>query len=401
MGTNIVIYDNPESVNVTDPEATLTVYEMFIGVGPTGGTGPTGPAGADAVAGVLPSEYVEMTTVRTVTSGTLIDIPGVTADITLDSTVNIAVFMNCEISSDGACDLGLAISINGTDHDVVTTHLDGSSDGGKATVIHRTTTPLAAGTYTVKGRFLRGSGTATPQVDRADFLVFGLQGAKGTDSSVTIVPTADNDFILGTVAGAWETKTLAQAKTALGVTNAPNVATDATSDMLFGVANAWAKKTLAEGKTILGIPTAASAAEVTAGTEAGKFVTPDSLMNGVVHPISTTISNPQAWYTQRPQIFLKYTNVAITITDIQIACSDYSPGAELAGDLKFADDMNTGVFANATVIDVCDTTNGVKSITSGFDDATVPAGKFIYFLMDASPHADIKDFLIRVLYTVD
>jgi len=67
MPTVINVYDTVASIGVNDPEASLTIYEMFIGVGPTGPTGATGPAGAAAVAGVLPSEYVEMVTPRTYT----------------------------------------------------------------------------------------------------------------------------------------------------------------------------------------------------------------------------------------------------------------------------------------------------------------------------------------------
>jgi hypothetical protein len=191
MATTITVYEDVNDVGVVESGTTITVYEMFIGVGPQGPTGATGPAGASAVAGVLPSSFVEMTTPVTVTSATLVDITGATTTITLDSTVNIAVFMDCEVSSDGVCDLGLTISINGTDHDVVTTHLFGTaSDPGKTSVIHRTATPIAAGTYTVKGRFLRSSGTKTPQVDRADLLVFALQGAKGADGADGITPDA-------------------------------------------------------------------------------------------------------------------------------------------------------------------------------------------------------------------
>jgi hypothetical protein len=113
------------------------------------------------------------------------------------------------------------------------------------------------------------------------------------------------------------------------------------------------------------------------------------------------VSNPQAVYIQRAQIPMFRADAALTITRIHIHCSDTSPTAELAGDLKFADDINAGGFANATIIDVCDTTNGVVTITSGFDDATVPSGKYVYFQMDASPHADIKDFYIEVFFTYD
>lgn len=152
-------------------------------------------------------------------------------------------------------------------------------------------------------------------------------------------PTANNDFVVGTSSGTWQ------------------------------------KKTLAETQGILRVQP--------------------------VHKLRGLVSNPQAVYAQRPQIVLMRADAAITITRIHVHGSDTTPGAELAGDLKWADDVNTGGFANAAVIDVCDTTNGVKTITSGFDDPTVASGKYIYFQMDSSPNADWKDFYIEVFYTYD
>ena len=123
--------------------------------------------------------------------------------------------------------------------------------------------------------------------------------------------------------------------------------------------------------------------------------------SGETHYVRGTVSNPQAVYAQRAQIPMFRAPAAITITRIHIHGNDTSPGGELAGDLKFADDIADGSFANATVIDVCDTTNGVFTATSSFDDATVPSGKYIYFQMDASPHADWKDIYIEFYYTFD
>lgn len=111
------------------------------------------------------------------------------------------------------------------------------------------------------------------------------------------------------------------------------------------------------------------------------------------------VSNPQAVYAQRAQIPIFRAPSAITITRIHIETNQTAQ--ELAGDLKFADDIKDGSFANAAVIDVCDTTSGDFLATSGFDDATVPAGKEIYFQMDASPNAAIKDFKLEIYYTVD
>ena len=111
------------------------------------------------------------------------------------------------------------------------------------------------------------------------------------------------------------------------------------------------------------------------------------------------VTNPQTCYTQRAQLFLFYTDVAIHITDILIDGNDNTPTAEMAGDLKWASDPYTGSFADAAVLHICDTTNGKFSITA--HSLAVAAGKYIYFQWDASPHADWKDFLIRVLYTED
>jgi len=115
-----------------------------------------------------------------------------------------------------------------------------------------------------------------------------------------------------------------------------------------------------------------------------------------------SISNPQAVYAQAPQIVLiDSTESAITTTGIYVKLNDSTPGAELAGDMMFADDQFDGGFANPVVIGVCDTTSGVFAATTGFDDATIPSGKAVYFQMDASPHADIKRFTIKFMYTVD
>jgi len=300
-GTTISIYDSPDSVNVNDPETTITVYEMFIGVGPAGPTGATGPAGASAVAGKLPNSYVELAAPEGVTSATLVDIPGMSTTITLEETVEIAVLCSFELqtqSGASASTIGIAVNINGTDYDSYERYLSGTNDTGIGAITHRSA-ELAAGTYTVKMRFQRTAGVSTPGVNHMDMIVMALQGSKGADSTVTIVPTADNDFIIGNDGGTWEKKTLAETKTALSITNAPNVATDATSDMLFGVASAWAKKTLAEGKTILGITNAPNVATTAAGdvimgdgagawakktvAEAQVLLNPYALIGGVLH----------------------------------------------------------------------------------------------------------------------
>lgn len=148
------------------------------------------------------------------------------------------------------------------------------------------------------------------------------------------------------------------------------------------------------------IPTV-EAPSTTPVTKYVTFAAVKTLLNVDTYRICGCVRDPQVVYDQRPQIEIFRAPAAITITRIHIHGNDTTPGAELAGDLKFADDLATGGFASATVIDVCDTTNGVFTATSSFDDATVPSGKYIYFQMDASPHADWKSFYFEIYYTFD
>jgi len=151
--------------------------------------GTTGPTG------VIPNSYVEMTTPRTTTSATLVDITGATTTITIQRPSDIAVWMTCHVSASASCDLGLAISIDGTDHDSTDTHLT-ATDEGNVAIMHRTVSKLAPGTYTVKGRFQRTSGGGTPSVDRVDLLVSAL-----TTSGPVLVTTDDEtDYVYADLA---------------------------------------------------------------------------------------------------------------------------------------------------------------------------------------------------------
>ena len=137
---------------------------------------------------------------------------------------------------------------------------------------------------------------------------------------------------------------------------------------------------------------------------AGSYSTVADRLDAVasnVHKWEGTISNPQAVYAQRAQLPIGLTTVAITVTSVTVRLNDSTPGAELAWDLKFADDIFTGSFANATVVVAADTTSGAATITSSFTDATIPAGKYVYWQFDSSPHTDIKDIFAQILYTID
>jgi len=122
----------------------------------------------------IPSQYVESTTPFTTTSATFVDITGCTTTMVLNHPSHIAIFLNCEVSSTGNSDLGLAINIDGTDHDVRTTHLLGAGDAGVMSVIHRTATIHVPGSYVIKGRAKRAAGADTPSVDAFDLLAIAL-----------------------------------------------------------------------------------------------------------------------------------------------------------------------------------------------------------------------------------
>ena len=126
-----------------------------------------------------------------------------------------------------------------------------------------------------------------------------------------------------------------------------------------------------------------------------------TLLGSLTKKWEATISNPQAVYAQRAQLPIGYTTAAITITSIIVRLNTATAGAELAADLKFADDIFTASLANATLVNALDTTAGALTKTSAFTDATIPAGKFVYIQFDASPHTDVKDIFIQILNTVD
>ena len=200
---------------------------------------------------------------------------------------------------------------------------------------------------------------------------------EGHDAKTTPVD-ADEVNLWDSVASAWKSLSWANIKATLkayfDTLYQAIIATTAAGDFLVGNGTVWEKKTKLEAQTAMGVR---------------------------VREFGGPISNPQALYAVRPELFLKKTRAALTILSAELTLSDYSPGAEFAGDLMFADDMNVGSYANATLICALDTTNGVISVTSGFGDDTVPSGKFIYLKMDSSPHVDIKDMLFGSTYSYD
>lgn len=111
------------------------------------------------------------------------------------------------------------------------------------------------------------------------------------------------------------------------------------------------------------------------------------------------IINPNAVYdTDSIFTFKPVTEKAITITRIDVTC-DADPATEPAMKLNHTDNFISRT--SPTTIDVITTTAGVTTITSGFDDATIPASRCIYFAFTADPIAAIKSITVDITYTID
>lgn len=154
----------------------------------------TGPAGT---AGSLPSGHVEITSPVGTTSATLVDVPGMSLSITLDTPAHVMAVASFEVQTQSgatASTIEVALNINGVDHQASQRYLSGTSDVGIGCITHRTDTPLSAGTYTVKLRYRRVSGTSTPGIDNASLCAIGMQGAalSVAASNLTIDSTTYN-----------------------------------------------------------------------------------------------------------------------------------------------------------------------------------------------------------------
>ena len=109
-----------------------------------------------------------------------------------------------------------------------------------------------------------------------------------------------------------------------------------------------------------------------------------------------TITDPNGFYDIDTQIPVALVKSAMTITKIQVSLN--ATGNQVAGDLKWADDLTA--FTGATVINDFDTTSGVRtdtSITSG----SVAAGKWIYLQFDSQPNAAITWMTIHIEWDID
>lgn len=109
-----------------------------------------------------------------------------------------------------------------------------------------------------------------------------------------------------------------------------------------------------------------------------------------------TITNPNGFYNLDTQIPVALVKSALTITKIQVSLN--TTAQQVAGDLKYADDLTA--FTNPVVINDFDTTSGVRtdtSITSG----AVASGKWIYLQFDSQPNSAITWMIIHIEWDYD
>lgn len=149
-------------------------------VGPTGATGPAGATGATGPAnpnGAIPSASVNQTSQQTTTSASFVDIPGLSTTITTTALAPISAVLTavaqCTLTTAVGefrvvidAQNGTAMALNFPD---ITTQ--------KGVSAELLSTPLAAGTYTVKAQYRETSGLGTLALNMGSLVAIGVQAS--------------------------------------------------------------------------------------------------------------------------------------------------------------------------------------------------------------------------------
>lgn len=145
-------------------------------IGPTGPTGPTGPVGPAEI----PSDYVTTVGPFTVSDVPYIDIPGMTATVTLTQTAAIWGVARVQWQAAGGGTtptMGLRVMIGGVAGTAVE---DEAKTVADVLSVDYRSAMLPAGTYTIVAQFSRVSGTKDCEVDTGALFTFGLQASGPT-----------------------------------------------------------------------------------------------------------------------------------------------------------------------------------------------------------------------------
>lgn len=127
----------------------------------------------------IPNSFLTMNTPTGTTSATLEDVPGTEMVIRNNETTEIAVFAAFELATQSgaaASTIAIALNINGVDCQELQRYLSGSNDSGIGCSVSRSV-ELPPGNHTVKLRYRRVSGVATPGVNVVNMFAFALEGA--------------------------------------------------------------------------------------------------------------------------------------------------------------------------------------------------------------------------------
>jgi hypothetical protein len=124
---------------------------------------------------------------------------------------------------------------------------------------------------------------------------------------------------------------------------------------------------------------------------------PHTSLKGITRSWDFVILDPSAVYTKDAHVFVAIMRTAITITKIMVSC-DAVPGAEVQGDLKFADAF-IGL-ANPELVNDFDTTNGVR-VDATIAQGNVGAGKALYLEFDAPPDVGITQLHFHIEFHED
>lgn len=284
-----------------------------------------------------------------------------------------------------------------------TSFTDGTATltGGALTGLTTALTVAQGGTGATSlndGYVLLGSNTAaiTPLAVVTDGLIVIGDGAG--DPTTLDVGSSTAITILGTVAtGTWQATAIADAyipdnitidlaTLASTITVADNESTDEENALLFSPG----------GDVDGGNYTPETDGDITYNPSTGELRVTANIVGEPKHLIFN-IFNPLGVQTDDTQVSIWLeTPAALTITNIKITLD--AAGNEVAGDLMFADTFID--LANATVINVCDTTSGVID-DSAMADGTVPSGKAVYFQFDSAPNTAITQMSWDITWDYD
>ncbi len=262
-----------------------------------------------------------------------------------------------------------------------------SSDSGS------TTADTTTDTLTVSG-----GGTVSTKISGDILTITGAAGAAAAGGADTQIQFNDSGVIGGAGAFVYTkgTGNVYMGQDAHIVGNITVTGAGSNTQILFNDGTIEGDTNLVFNKTTNTLTTDHIVA--TAGLEVNGDVVPANLA-GLNHHLRFNLVDPNALFdTDETFCIWPQTDAAVTITQIEVTL-DADPAKELAVDLMYAN-----VFIahpSAVIIDDLTTTSGTTSISSGFDNANVPANKAVFIRLDGDPDSNITQANYDITYDYD